>query len=340
MSLLEQISNAAQSTTVGSIDDAVTELVVASAATFPSAGNFRVRIDDEIMLVTAVAGTTFTVARAQESTLAATHATGATVYGAITAGALTQMVLDRFPKDSSPTACKGQIRAPDPRYLKYYDGSVWQKYGPTVHIPETNRIVTGDFTATNVSNAVLTDNGDYAELKLVTPGVSHMLQQWIHATAPIVGVNTITMAVSFEKLTGNTATAGFEAYVGIALKQSGTGRITMCGWCFEQLTSAKYRIKNDFGYWTNATTRSSSHVNFVRNILPNNFGIYWIRVTYNRSTDRVTLDYSNDGRVWSTDVASFNISFTLSDIDQIGIGITAKNLTYDPTVNIWYFDYN
>jgi Multicopper oxidase len=57
-----------------------TSVGIASAAGFPTTGNFYVRIDNEVLLVTGGQGTTtWTVARGQLGTTAATHANGATV---------------------------------------------------------------------------------------------------------------------------------------------------------------------------------------------------------------------------------------------------------------------
>lgn len=57
-----------------------TSIGVASAAGFPAAGSFYVRIDNEVLQVTGGQGTaTWTVARGQLGTTAATHANGATV---------------------------------------------------------------------------------------------------------------------------------------------------------------------------------------------------------------------------------------------------------------------
>lgn len=85
----EKYANDAASTLNAGINNSVTSLVVVSAATFPALPSFRIRIDDEAMLVTAVAGTTFTVTRAIEGTAAASHSTAAAVYHVLTAGALT-----------------------------------------------------------------------------------------------------------------------------------------------------------------------------------------------------------------------------------------------------------
>ncbi len=59
-----------------------------SAASFPATGVFRVRVDNEIFKVTAVAGGDFTVVGAQEGTSAANHSSGATITEVVTAASL------------------------------------------------------------------------------------------------------------------------------------------------------------------------------------------------------------------------------------------------------------
>jgi FtsP/CotA-like multicopper oxidase with cupredoxin domain len=55
-------------------------ITVASAAGFPTSGNYFIRIDNEVLQVTGGQGTTtWTVARGQLGTLAASHASGATI---------------------------------------------------------------------------------------------------------------------------------------------------------------------------------------------------------------------------------------------------------------------
>lgn len=62
------------------IDAAATTVTVASATGFPSSAPYRIKIDDEILLVESGAGTTtWTVKRAQDSTTAAAHAASAAV---------------------------------------------------------------------------------------------------------------------------------------------------------------------------------------------------------------------------------------------------------------------
>ncbi len=107
--LTEQFANGAATTLASAISSTgATSCSVTSATGFPSAGNFRILIDSEIMLVTAVSGTTFTITRGIESTSAATHSNGAAVTHILTAGSYGQGIQDRIvwppftpPNDSS-----------------------------------------------------------------------------------------------------------------------------------------------------------------------------------------------------------------------------------------------
>ena len=74
--------NDANTTLNGAITNVATSLVVASAAGFPTSGNFTIIIDSEQMTVTAGQGTTtWTVTRAVNGTTAAAHSNGAVVAG-------------------------------------------------------------------------------------------------------------------------------------------------------------------------------------------------------------------------------------------------------------------
>lgn len=61
---------------------------------FPSAGDYWIRIENEILKVTARSGDTLTVAGAQDGTSAANHLTGTDVYWVMGAAALNQLRVD------------------------------------------------------------------------------------------------------------------------------------------------------------------------------------------------------------------------------------------------------
>jgi hypothetical protein len=76
-------------------DGTTTTINMVSAAGFPAV-NFRVRIDNEYMLVTSLGtGLNWTVTRGIESTTAVAHSNGAAVYQIVTLGGLLQYITDR-----------------------------------------------------------------------------------------------------------------------------------------------------------------------------------------------------------------------------------------------------
>ena len=90
--LVESYANSANTTLNGAINNAVTSLVVTSAAGYPNSGQYRILVDAEIMLVTGGQGTTtWTVTRGIENSIAASHLTGAQVRFIITAASLQEL---------------------------------------------------------------------------------------------------------------------------------------------------------------------------------------------------------------------------------------------------------
>jgi hypothetical protein len=90
--MAEQFTNDASTTLNGAIGAADATLTVSSTTGFPATGSFRIRIDNEILLVTNVAGTLWSITRAVEPVsgvqAAAAHANGVVVTHVLTAGSL------------------------------------------------------------------------------------------------------------------------------------------------------------------------------------------------------------------------------------------------------------
>lgn len=87
----EQYANDPGGVTLGSgINSSVTSLGISSATGYPGSGTFRIRIDNEIIIVGAISGTTLSsLTRGAEGTTAASHSSGAAVSLVLTAGGLT-----------------------------------------------------------------------------------------------------------------------------------------------------------------------------------------------------------------------------------------------------------
>lgn len=71
-----------------------TSLVVTSATGFPASGNFHIKIDSELLLVTGVSGTTWTVTRGVEGSTATIHQVGAQVYLPLTVDSLEALLVE------------------------------------------------------------------------------------------------------------------------------------------------------------------------------------------------------------------------------------------------------
>lgn len=163
---LEKFANNATGILNGAINNSVTSLDVVDASPFPSSGNFRIIIDSEIMLVTAVSSNTFTVTRGIEGTSAASHSNSADVKHVLTAAAMDAFRSDNIASGtyaSLPSAAKaGRIYLPtDSFYDQLYDnGSSWDHFfrGRKVTPP------TG-FSWMNQGSAtiVTTNGGEYLE---------------------------------------------------------------------------------------------------------------------------------------------------------------------------------
>lgn len=90
--MAEQYANNAITTLASTITDIATTLVLSDASAFPATGNFRLLVDDEILVCSSRAGVTCTVSRGQEGTTAAAHTAGATVSHVLTAAALGNII--------------------------------------------------------------------------------------------------------------------------------------------------------------------------------------------------------------------------------------------------------
>jgi hypothetical protein len=100
----ETFANSAKSTLSAGINETALSLTVSNGSKFPSSGQFRVKIEAEILLVTARSGNNFTVVRGQEGTSATTHASGEEVVHILTAGALEQLKVDAMGLVKDPVA--------------------------------------------------------------------------------------------------------------------------------------------------------------------------------------------------------------------------------------------
>lgn len=106
----ERFANNSASTITLAMDAVVGFCQVSSNAVFPPQPQFRILVDNEIMLVTAVVGNIFTVTRGAEGTIPTPHTAGTAVFHVLTAGALAKMAQDF----AGPTGPMGPQGLPGP----------------------------------------------------------------------------------------------------------------------------------------------------------------------------------------------------------------------------------
>lgn len=87
--MVERLANFGETTLSGDLDGSQTTVTVSNGALFPSSGNYRIVVDEELMLVTARSTNDLTVTRGIESTSAVAHTNGANVKMVLTAAGLT-----------------------------------------------------------------------------------------------------------------------------------------------------------------------------------------------------------------------------------------------------------
>lgn len=185
-----------------------TSLTVTSSAGFPAptvndSDRFTIRIGDEILTVTVVDGTTWTVTRAEEGTTEAAHAQGAVVTHVLTAGSLLAAIRDHSVPPGTITEyggrqapvgylmCEGAEAGRTP-YNRLFDAITWNLTGTTT---------SGSTTVTAADWEVSTLEVGYP---LSGPGIP------VGATVASVGTTSFTISAA--------ATA------------SGTSTLRICPW--------------------------------------------------------------------------------------------------------------
>jgi len=210
-----------ESTLASSYTAGGTSIVVASAASFPTAGTFRVRVDDEIFRVTAVSGATFTVVGATEGTTAANHNSAADITEVLTAAALDGIRSDISQSglvSAIPGATKaGNLYFPtDGIAISRDTGAAQQRWGPI--FPQTTSLASSfswsnqgpaTVSASSGSEFLWSPSGG-VELRtryVAAPATPYTLTAWITPMLNHVGNSCF---IGFHNIsTGGTITFGY-----------------------------------------------------------------------------------------------------------------------------------
>jgi hypothetical protein len=236
---------------------------LSALASSGSSQSIRIRIDDEIMILTGWATTTFTVVRGAEGTTAATHANGALVYGVFSAGAVNGRLADQNlsntvanrPAAGSSTGTLGRLYLPTDGVVAYRDDASadadsWKAFGPIYPLISPP---TSGWTSTNVGGNAATIVVDY------THG-----QPSIFASVGAASGENLAILSRAQPSTPYTLTAAFI----VSTSPNTGGRAAGIG--FHDTVSGKFvSLCLDFangyprlaGYsWTNPTTYSGTNL--------------------------------------------------------------------------------
>lgn len=285
---MELFANAARSTLSSSINNSVTTLTVASATPFPTTGTFRVLIDSELIKVTAVSGTTFTIIRADGGTAAASHSSGAKVTLLITKESINAFRSDNIIRDTysnlpSP-GIAGRLFLPTDDVLGYQDdGSNWNAFGPLNNNLKAPGLISG-WTWVNQGSATVTQRGGTISLSDSSQGGAY----------------------NWRLLTKATPTPPYTIITGLTLCSGLSGVYAECAVGWRESSSGKFitmRVPTDNGDmnlqltpWTNVTTPFATYTaGFKINALMIGRAIY-IKLQ-DDNTNRI-VSISNNGLDW------------------------------------------
>jgi hypothetical protein len=241
---MEKFTNNASTTLNGAINNSTTSVVVTSATGFPTSGDFRIVVDNEIMLVTAVSGSTFTVTRGSEGSTAASHADLTPVKHVYTKGSIERLLSDYeqsggyASRPASPY--KGTVYTANDVDAKWlYDGTNWNLIHPYC-VPYAKRADFSGWTALNQGSNTFTDvNGIMYASITSTSGSGRGFYKTI-PTAPFKSTILVPPLHS-----------GQRTQIGLAFRENSTGKLRV----FFCLSDTPGKLTYEF--WTNENSPTS-----------------------------------------------------------------------------------
>lgn len=183
----------------GNITAGQTTITLTDASEFPTEGDFRILIDSEIMLVTAVSGNDFTVTRGVDGSTATTHNDAATVTGILTGGAM-EAYIDHATGVLTPSGKKAYI------------GRIEDING--------NPMDVSDFTWLNQGSATAIDHN--GGILMTMPNEANHNIRGKYITAPSTPYR-LDALVQFN--CGATESGSSGTYMGLFLRESSTSEL-------------------------------------------------------------------------------------------------------------------
>lgn len=304
-------------------------ITVVNASGYPTSGNFRIKIDDEIMIVTSVSGAVWTVTRGAESTTATAHMGGAGVSHVFTAGGVTAFRADATMYGTyanRPTGFAGQTYyCTDSAYHFVHNGTSWQAFYRSIPVKVPPSLAS--LTWVNQGSATAIDTYGTIDMTIPTSG-SGDSRQMLLMSAP-ARPYTFTVGAELDSLCGLYQYHGFN----LILRESGSGKL------IELLMLENSSSPLIAGQRLNSpTSYSGAEEGNVNHYMAPQLWVRW-EVQSGGSGYR-RMYFSLNGRKW-TRYGGSNIQWdTFLTPDQIGFGGLNQNGGTIPPLNISVFHWD
>lgn len=223
----EQLVNAYASTLSGDITDVATSITVADATGLPTVGDFRIKIENEIIIIKSRSGTTLTAAtRGAEGTTGAAHSSGAAVKAYLTAGGLKNLLFEARGTPFTPTSTA-------------YVGPLCRLYGSDHTV-----LTVSSFTWLNQGTATATDSN--GSLIIQMPSEASNAIRGLYLAIP---ATPYTLHAKLRFGPGSVSPGANSSHAGLFFYQSSSGKLVTL--------SARYGERAAMWRWTNTTTFSA-----------------------------------------------------------------------------------
>ncbi len=319
--MTEQFANNAVTTLDTTIDDDDVTVIVDDESLFPTEPQFRIRIEDELMLVTAVAGATWTVERGIEDTIAVAHTSGNDIVHVLTAEALAQFradsVQDEDIADLPAAGLVGRLFIPteSPTILRD-NGSTWDSFGPLYRLKPP---VLSDFTAVNATGSTTTQEGNtiLMVVNATNSGNNLHIQKMAAPAAPYTVIMAIKTGPFF--LDSNNG-------VGICLRKNSDGKLVT------HYVNARISRAWELDTWSDETNFNSQP---TTQILGFTMDVMWLKVEDDNTNRKYFI--SQDGLYWvqlysearTTYITADEIGFFMNYRDNGGLKGAMRVLSWE-----------
>lgn len=280
----EQNKNDSASTLDGGIDASQTTIDVHDGSQFPSVGNFRLRIGNELLKVTARSGDTLTVVRGIEGFAADSHSDSAAVTMIVTA--------DSFDRNGKDNVTLWGSNAPPLNTIVDVDG--------------ITPLTTSDFSWENQGGATAADQHGTILFRC-PPSGSNSIRSFLRSLPSAPWTWTAAIDVTCFADDGGTQNNN----LGVCLRESGTGKIYLFGFNRSSTTSRRLLLEK----WSGNASFSATP---WKNTNPIFSGpLLWTKIVDNNTN--LIFSLSSDGIEWTQIFSESRTTFMSGAPNQFGL---------------------